>query len=230
MERRRNTDVIVETIAMEGKRVIDVGCGDGHLSRHLARHGAAVLGVECSARQLAKAAAAEPLEAVEIVAGVGQSLPADAACADVVVFFNSLHHVPVDAMSAALIEAARVLKPGGLAYVSEPLPEGRFFEAVRPIDDETEVRARALAALRGAVAARLFTLDGEFTYVHPIVLADYEAFRDRIVSANDEREARFAARDAEMRDRFHALAEALPEGGFAFDQPMRVTLLRTAAD
>ena len=225
MDRRRNTDVIIETIALEGKRVIDVGCGDGSLARHLARHGATVLGVECSPRQLAKARAAEAVAGVEIVEGVGQALPAPDASADVVVFFNSLHHVPAEFMAAALGEAARVLKPGGLAYVSEPLPEGAFFEAVRPIDDETVVRALALAALR-AVAG--FTLEREFTYVHPIVMKDYEAFRERIVSANSEREARFVAMDAEMRARFQSLAEVLPDGGFGFDQPMRVMLLASS--
>jgi SAM-dependent methyltransferase len=227
MERRRNTDVIIETIALEGKRVVDVGCGDGGLAHHLAKQGATVLGVECSPRQLAKARAAEPVPGVEIIEGVGQALPAPDASAELVVFFNSLHHVPPEFMVMALDEAARVLVPGGLAYVSEPLPEGRFFEAVRPVDDETEMRARALAALRGA---RGLTLEREFTYVHPIVMRDYEAFRERIISANSEREAKFATLDGEMRARFHELAEALPEGGgFGFDQPMRVMLLSKAS-
>ncbi|MGE5546157.1 MAG: methyltransferase domain-containing protein [Solirubrobacterales bacterium] len=222
MDRRRNTDVIVETIAFAGKRVIDVGCGDGHLVRHMTRAGAHVLGVECSARQLAKARAAETVADEEIVEGVGQALPAADASADVVVFFNSLHHVPAEFMAQSLSEAARVLKPGGLLYISEPLAEGVFYQTCRPIDDEATVRAQAYAAL---TAAPEFEMAQEFTYVHTVQMRSYEAFRDRIISANDEREARFAARDAEMRALF--AANATPsEDGFAFDQPMRVNLLR----
>jgi SAM-dependent methyltransferase len=225
MQHRRNTDVIVETIGLEGKRVIDVGCGDGHLVRHLARFGAHVIGVECSPRQLAKARAAERVAGEEIVEGVGQALPAADASADLVVFFNSLHHIPIPVMGRALAEAARVLRPGGQAYIAEPLPEGALFEAVRPVSDETEVRRAALAALLSAPG---FAAEAEIRYIHTVRLAGYEAFRDRIVSANAEREAAFTRLDDEMRARFARLAE--PDGdGFRFLQPMRVNLLRKVA-
>lgn len=225
MDKRRNTDVIVETLALEGKRVIDVGCGDGALARLMARFGAHVLGVECSPRQLAKARAAAKVADEEIVEGVGQALPADDESADAVVFFNSLHHIPIAFQAKALAEAARVLKPGGEVYVSEPLPWGAFFEAVQPIDDETWVRGAALSTVKGAWVHGLEE-ESEFTYLHPMVLKDYEAFRDKIVSANSEREARFVELDAQMRERFARLAKPAEDGGFSFEQPMRVNLLR----
>lgn len=225
MDKRRNTDVIVETLALKGKRVIDVGCGDGSLVRLMTRFGAHVLGVECSPRQLDKARAAERVGDEEIVEGVGQALPADDESADLVVFFNSLHHIPIAFQAKALAEAARVLKPGGEVYVSEPLPFGPFFEAVRPIDDETWVRGAALASVKGSWVHGLEE-ESEFTYLHPMILKSYEAFRDKIVSANTERESKFTELDTEMRDRFIRLAEPAEGGGFAFDQPMRVNLLR----
>ncbi|WP_096702216.1 class I SAM-dependent methyltransferase [Magnetospirillum sp. 15-1] len=225
MDKRRNTDVIVETLALDGKRVIDVGCGDGGLVRVLARFGARVLGVECSPRQLAKARAAAQVADEEIVEGVGQDLPVDDESADTVVFFNSLHHIPIAFQAKALAEAARVLKPGGEVYVSEPLPWGAFFEAVRPIDDETWVRGAALASVKGAWVHGLEEAS-EFTYIHPMMLRDYEAFRDKIISANTEREAKFAELDGEMRERFARLAIPAEGGGFVFEQPMRVNLLR----
>lgn len=225
MDKRRNTDVIVETLALEGKRVIDVGCGDGALVRLLTRFGAHVLGVECSPRQLAKARAAERVGDEEIVEGVGQSLPADNDSADAVVFFNSLHHIPINHQAKALAEAARVLKPGGEVYVSEPLPFGAFFEAVRPVDDETWVRGAALATIKAAWMHGLEEIS-EFTYIHPLNIRDYDAFRDKIISANAEREAKFASLDAEMRALFARLAAPAEGGGFAFEQPMRVNLLR----
>ncbi len=224
MDKRRNADVIVETVRLEGKRVIDVGCGDGGLVRLMARFGAHVLGVECSQRQLAKALGGPRVGDEAIVEGVGQALPADNDSADVVVFFNSLHHIPIEHQAKAMAEAARVLRANGVVYVSEPLPYGAFFDAVRPIDDETWVRGAALAAIKGAWVHGLEE-EAEFSYLHPMTIPDYEAFRDRIVSANTEREAKFREMDAEMRDRFVRLASPV-EGGFGFEQPMRVNLLR----
>lgn len=222
MQRRRNADVIVETLDLEGKRVIDVGCGDGNLTRLMARNGAHVLGVECSPRQLAKAWKADKVSDERIVEGVGQALPAEDGSADMVVFFNSLHHIPAEHMAQALAEARRVLVPGGMVYVSEPVAEGKFFETCRPVDDETQVRAQALACLRQADG---FQMKDEILYLHTVTLKTYEAFRDRIVSANHEREERFAAMDEQMRALYAANGRPNGEGAMEFDQPMRVNLL-----
>ncbi len=224
MDRRRNADVIVETLALEDKRVIDVGCGDGGLARHLARFGARVLGVECSPRQLAKARAADPVKGVEIVEGVGQALPAPSGEADYVVFFNSLHHVPAAVMGKALEEAARVLRPGGQVYVSEPVAEGPFFATCRPVDDETEVRAQAYHALGQCRALRPVR---ELRYVHTVQMRTFDAFRERIISANAEREERFDAMRDDLRALFEANGTRTAEG-WEFDQPMRVNLLERA--
>jgi SAM-dependent methyltransferase len=225
MDLRRNPDVIVETIAPQGKRIIDVGCGDGGLTRHLAKHGARVLGVECGARQLAKARAADPVANADIVEGVGQALPVADGEADVVVFANSLHHIPPDHMAQALVEAARALKPGGIVYISEPIAEGAFFETAKPVDDETEVRALAQAAIAAAAAAGLEQTD-EFRYLHPIEMAAFEDFHDRIVSANAEREEKFQAMETDLRALFQRNARRSATGGHRFDQPMRINILR----
>src|SRR3954469_25166491 len=74
--------------------VVDVGCGDGSLVRHLARRGARAVGVEIGQEPLERARARPPVGGERYEQGGPQSLPLDAASADVVVFANSLHHVP----------------------------------------------------------------------------------------------------------------------------------------
>ena len=85
----------------------------------------------------AKAAGAN----VEFRVASGEALPWPDATFDVVAFSNSLHHMPTPA--AALAEAARALKPGGLLYVMEPVPSGNYHEATKLVNDETEVRTQA---------------------------------------------------------------------------------------
>ncbi|MBF0130925.1 MAG: class I SAM-dependent methyltransferase [Alphaproteobacteria bacterium] len=234
--RRRSTDVLLELIrrhggGLRGKRVVDVGSGDGTLVRLMAAEGARVLGVETSERQLAKATAAPPVADEGHVRGEAQALPAGADSADVVVFFNSLHHVPAgDGMERALAEAVRVLGVGGLLYVGEPVAEGPFFDLCRPVDDETEVRARAQAALDAACRRGWVVEVEDVVFLHTVRLRDYDAFIERLVSANHEREATAKRLDAHLREAFHRLAVPLPDGsgpdGFGIDQPTRARLFR----
>jgi len=59
---------------------------------------------------------------------------------DGAIFLNSLHHVPKLAPLRALEEAARVVEPAGPIVVVEPLAEGSFFAALRPVEDEATRR------------------------------------------------------------------------------------------
>lgn len=222
-----NRDVLFDMLPMTGATIVDVGCGDGRLARQMADEGGAarVIGVECSPRQLAKAAALPPHDAVQVIEGVAEALPVADASADGVVFFNSLHHVPVEHMAAAMAETARVLKPGGLCYVGEPVAEGAFYEVCKPVDDEAVVRAEAQTALRAAASVGL-TIVRELAYIHVVRMRDYETFRDRLTSANADRDAYFAAHDAEMRALFDSRARRDADGASLFDQPGLAVLLR----
>lgn len=223
-----NHAMLLETLAgvLPGARVVDVGCGDGRLSRRLVEAGAAsAVGIECSPRQLAKAQALPPMDGVRVVEGVGEALPLPDASADIVIFFNSLHHIPAAVMAQALGEAARVLVPGGVAYACEPVAEGDFYALCRGVDDEAEVRALAHAALHGAAAAGLVVEREEVT-LHPVRIPDFTAFRERLVSSNAEREAIFERLDGTLRQDWERLGGRDADGAHTFTQPSRMTLLR----
>ena len=89
------------------------------------------------------------------------------------------------------------------------------------MDDETQVRAAAQHAVLTHPRLRLAQT---FDYLHPVVLADFAAFRERLVSANHEREARFAAHQAELSALFARSGQPVDDGRL-FIQPMRVHLL-----
>lgn len=222
--RRRALEVIADHVDLAGRRIADVGCGDGGLVRALTALGATVTGVECGAEMLAHARAAAPAGTETYVEGVAQALPLPDSAVERVVFMNSLHHVPMEFMDAALREAARVLAPGGIALVNEPLPEGDFFQVTRLVEDEEAVRADAYAAVRRACANSLFREQAEVIYLNPVRMDSYEAFAARMGLIDPERKARVKDGEAVLRERFHALAHQ-HDGAFLFDQPARLSIL-----
>ena len=223
---RSPRDVLDEILPSGTPLVVDVGCGDGSLVRHLARRGAHAVGVEVGAEPLARARAREPVADERYEQAGAQALPLDDGVADVVVFANSLHHVPGGLLDTALGEAARVLRPGGLVYVQEPVAEGAYFELLRPIDDETAVRAAALAAI-GRAGRHGLRHEREIRFDNDVVHPDFASFRDRVVLADAARAAAFDGLEEDLRRRFEESGER-DEGGLRFRQPMRVDILRRA--
>lgn len=220
------TEIVKGLLDLEGRRVVDVGCGEGRFTRALAAEGAEVFGIDVNDAALAAASAAPGGENVTYMLGRGEDLPFEDASVDVVVYSNSLHHIETGNLAEALGEASRVLKPDGVLCVIEPLAEGSYFEAMRPVKDETEVRARAYEALSKVEALGLKP-ERELVYQEPRRFESYDIFRERQSARGAARRAAFDARNDEIRANF--LANARQEGGqFVFDQPTRVNLLRKA--
>ena len=223
-EIRSNEAVLNEALDLKGLRVLDIGSGAGEKVRYMTRQGASVTGLECGELQLAKARSF-PAEGDEVyLEGVGQEQPFDDGSFDVVTFFNSLHHVPVEYMGVALTEAMRVVKPAGTVYVGEPIASGSGFELHAPVDDETSVRSSAYDAIRNAAIHGLTQMQ-EIFYDTVYHYENFAAFKDEMIRIDPTRRAPFEAIEDDLRSAFERLGIA-DEEGIRFDQPMRVNVLR----
>lgn len=111
---------MLESVGLQGKEVVDVGCGGGILSDSMARRGANVLGIDLSTKAL-KVAQLHALEAQtpnityrEISA---EELAAERpASFDVVTCMEMLEHVPDPA--SVVRACASLVKPGGWVFFS----------------------------------------------------------------------------------------------------------------
>jgi SAM-dependent methyltransferase len=230
MSREVTTDLTVleRLVPVSGRDVIDIGCGGGVLVRALTARGARVTGVEISESQLASAIRDDDGNGARYVVGVAQRLPLADASVDVVVFMRALHHVPPDDMLEALSEARRVLRPGGVVYIAEPLAEGDFFELTSLVEDEREVRAAAQRTIADAGSVGLDRVES-LEYDVRLCLADLDAFAARLVSVDPARGEVFEQRKALLAERFARLGEPGERPGErCFLVPMRVDVLRVA--
>jgi SAM-dependent methyltransferase len=115
-----------ELLPGAGRRTLEVGCGEGRVSRDLARRGHRVVGVDTSPTLLRYAAAADP--AGSYVRADAAALPLRDAAFDLVVAYNSL--MDVERLDDAVREAARVLEIGGslCASVTHPVNDAGAFD------------------------------------------------------------------------------------------------------
>ncbi len=225
ISRRKHSDVLREHLPLRGARIVDIGCGDGALVRLMTREGARVTGIECSDSQLSRARTAEPAGNEDYRSGRAEDLPFEDASVDAAVFFNSLHHVPVESQAKALEEAARVVKPGGAVYIQEPVAAGAYFELMRAIEDETFVRAKAQEAIAVAAEGPALRLELEAIYDAPIRRGSFEEFKAALIAVDASRRGRIEAEETALKVAFEAAGEAR-DGAVWFDQPSRLNLLR----
>jgi ubiquinone/menaquinone biosynthesis C-methylase UbiE len=103
---------------VSGLRGLDIGCGEGHNTRLLARHGAQMTGIDIAPRFVAHARDAESREPLgisyEVASGV--ELPFGDATWDFATAFMSL--MDMAEADRAIREAFRVIKPGGFLQFS----------------------------------------------------------------------------------------------------------------
>ncbi len=216
-----------EIVATDGHRVLDVGCGEGAVARRLAATGALVVGIDPlpGAIAVARDAGGPEGSVPTYLEGSAEALPFEDASFDTVIFINSLHHIPVDAMDLALEQAARVLRPAGNLYVQEPRAQGPAFELLRRVEDETGLRAAALQALASSMQGPFESVD-QWETVLTVRHADLAALRAHTVSVDPARAAPFDARHDELLEAFERRGRPAQGGGYEFDQPFRVELAR----
>lgn len=139
-------------------RVLDVGCGGGHVTFNVAPHVREVVAYDLSPEMLgvvATAARDRGLDNVETRQGVVEKLPFGDESFDVVLSRYSAHHW--HDLTAGLGEAARVLKPGGVVGIVDTVSPANalldtFYQAIELLRDCSHVRNYALAEWEAALA------------------------------------------------------------------------------
>lgn len=146
--RKRRLFELIDLINLDGKKVLDWGCGIGHHGTLFAMYGANADGFDLSPVAIERAREIARLNGVadlcEFRVANGTELPYDDDKFDMIVFNAVLHHAVKYENVAE--EAYRVLKPGGMIYFAEGVRQNRLYRflrsvkrALRPTDDLGDV-------------------------------------------------------------------------------------------
>lgn len=112
-EIRRHVDWFVNQRRWNDKSLLDVGCGTGRYSVEFANAGFAVTGLDHSGDQLSEARKKK----ICVTRGRAEELPFRSFTFDAVSFIMMLHQLDSKQTENALIEAVRVAKKGGNAWI-----------------------------------------------------------------------------------------------------------------
>lgn len=212
-------------LSLDNKHIIELGCGSAQITRNIASSGT---GRRITALEVDEIAHAKNLQITDLpnvtfeLAGA-QKIPLHDASADVVFMFKSLHHVPAELMDASMHEIKRVLKPGGLAYISEPVFAGEFNEILRLFHDEKKVREAAFSAIQKAVNEGLFTLREETFFNSPMRFENFAEFENNTINATHSHHSLDDVLYQQVKQDFE---KHLGDDGAHFLMPVRVDLLQ----
>jgi ubiquinone/menaquinone biosynthesis C-methylase UbiE len=222
---KSHLDALLATVGkVAGLRVIDIGCGEGHMARALAALGADVTGYDPFIEGTEPVA--DGAGRFRLVKASADAIPEPDQSADLVLFIFSLHHVPGAKLQGALAEARRILRPSGRLYVAEPLAQGPHQYVMELFHDETAVRKAAAEALAHFARPR-FAVDDISTYADTRRYASFNGFAERMIAnMRFNGYSKDAVLAPAVRRRFD---ETFAASGDKFDQPVRIDCFGPAA-
>ncbi len=164
-------DHLVECLSGHaGAKVLDLGCGGGHVTFHAAPRVAHVTAYDLSGDMLqavAQVCADRGLTNVATEQGAAESLPFADATFDLVLSRYSAHHW--SGFQTAMAEIKRVLKPGGSAFLMDVISPGpalldTYLQTVEMLRDPSHVRDYSLAEWQTALRDAGLTPGAYHTY------------------------------------------------------------------
>lgn len=218
-------DIIQQYLPLKDADVLELGCGRAWMTRKMTErfHPRQLIATEVDRIQHEKNRLIDDLPLVTFVYGGAESIDLPDSSIDVALMLKSLHHVPVELMDKGLEEISRVLRPGGIAYISEPVYRGDFNDILRLFNDEKIVREKAFEALCRTVESNKFELVEQIFFNSPGHYQDFTAFEDRMLNVTHTEHQIDDALYQRIKDAF---MQHMGDDGAHFLKPSRVDLLQ----
>jgi SAM-dependent methyltransferase len=221
-------DIYNGLLNLDDRDILELGCGRAEVTRAIATDGVnrRITALEVDTIQYHNHLTISDLPNVEFILAGAEDIPLADNSIDVVFMFKSLHHVPVNLMDKALQEIHRVLRPGGFAYISEPVFAGDFNDLLKMFHNEEQVRLAAFEAVKRCVDSGLLKLERELFFHSPMHFDNFADFEQKIIGATHTDHRLSDALYAQVKQKFET---HMGTNGADFRMPIRIDLLRKEA-
>ena len=219
------SEIYNELLSLDARHILELGCGSAEITRNIATSGANRKLTALEVDEIAHEKNLQITDLANVTFGLAgaQEIPLQDESVDVVFMFKSLHHVPLELMAASMHEIKRVLKTGGLVYISEPVFAGDFNEILRLFHDEKKVRQAAFYTIKKAVDDGLFELVKETFFNSPMKFESFAEFENNTIKATHSNHTLDEKLYNLVKQRFE---QHIGDDGAHFLMPMRVDLLQ----
>jgi ubiquinone/menaquinone biosynthesis C-methylase UbiE len=171
---------LIETLNLDGKKILELGCGKAAMTKKIASNGSNREIVACEVDEIQHKKNLElDIDNITFKLCGAQEIPEEDNSFDFVFMFKSFHHVPQELMNKALKEIKRVLKPNGLVYISEPLHQGEQNALIAIFHNEKEIREIAFNHIKDSVEKEEFKLFKEIFFQTEISYKSFEDFKEK---------------------------------------------------
>lgn len=218
-------ELLEQLLSLDGMTILELGCGAAEITRGIATAGTGrtVIATEVDQIQHKKNQAITDLPNTSFLLAGAEEIPLADNSVDIVLMFKSLHHVPVELMENAFSEIKRVLKKGGMVYISEPIFAGDFNEVLRLFHDEEEVRKAAYHAIQQTIEKKQLTAIGELFFDIRNFFESFEVFDKKVINSSHGNHNVPAELYQQVKEKF---AQYMGKNGAEFLMPMRVNILQ----
>ncbi len=219
------SEIYNQLLSLDDKHILELGCGSAEITRNIATAGINRNITALEVDDIAHEKNRQITDLANVTFGLAgaQAIPLSDESVDVVFMFKSLHHVPMELMESSMQEIRRVLKPGGLLYVSEPVFAGDFNEILRLFHDEQKVREAAFSVLRKMVDEGVFNLVDEVFFNSPMKFESFAEFESNTIDATHSHHSLDDDLYQQVKRRFE---QHVGDDGAHFLMPIRVDLLQ----
>jgi SAM-dependent methyltransferase len=163
------------------RRMVDLGCGSGRHVVFLAQRGFDLIGVDNSPAGLSLSydwLTQEGLPARLVRADMRRPLPLAPGVADAVISTQVIHHALLATVQGTALEITRILRPGGILFVSVP-------SRMDPNETFTEIEPGTFVPISGGETGlphHIFSADGLASLFPGFTVLELDEIGDRILT------------------------------------------------